>query len=104
MKNFKKGDYIFNTTKKTNHFVDCVETHGNVTVVFTEDSQCFHIDEVVAAYKSVIAQLFCKLFSKQSLTSDEEVQLENSLINAKPIKFVDITMEEVREKLRNQVN
>ena len=42
----KSGTQILNIANKTTHTVDVCETHGDTTVVFTEDSKCFNINDV----------------------------------------------------------
>lgn len=40
------GTQILNTKTNTRHVVDLCETYGETTVVFTEDSKCFNINDV----------------------------------------------------------
>ena len=42
----KSGTQILNITNKTTHVVDVCETYGDTTVVFTQDSKCFNINDV----------------------------------------------------------
>ena len=45
MKNFN-GKLIFNLMKNSFHTVESMESVDDITVVFTEDSKCFPIDEI----------------------------------------------------------
>lgn len=63
---------IFNLKTLTNHVVESVEYHENVTVVFTQDSKCFDIKDVVFNSNQIIFSHVEKVYNNNPYSKDEE--------------------------------
>ena len=89
MTEIKKNDIVFNTKTKKEYKVDCVETHGDFTVVFTEENKCkcFLIEDTIKLGKSKLANFFLKKFYGASLTNEEENYIDLKLNEIKPIQI-----------------
>jgi hypothetical protein len=47
MNEIVKGSEVYHKVSNTKHIVESIESFDNVTLVFTEDSKCFPIKEVL---------------------------------------------------------
>ena len=76
MINWDIGSKIRSITKKTTHVVESVETVEGKTVIFTEDTQCFPIEDVTQHYDSFVAEYFIKVFTGQKITIEDDEKLK----------------------------
>jgi hypothetical protein len=67
MKNFN-GKLIFNLIKNSFHTVESTESVDEITVVFTEDSKCFPIDEI-ELIPSNVAEKCLRTLTKSDIAS-----------------------------------
>lgn len=76
---FNIGDKIRFIKKNSIHLIESIETIANQTVIFTEDSKCFPVEEITINYDSFVSEFFIKVFSGQTPTIDEEQKLQEIL-------------------------
>lgn len=72
MNTIYQGQKIFNLKTLTNHVVESVEYHENLTVIYTEDSKCFDIRDVVSSSNQIIFNHFEKVYNNIPYSKDEE--------------------------------
>lgn len=66
---------IYNKESETYHSIDVVETHGDITVVFTEDSKCFPIEKTLFLTSDRFKYLY-ENFSKNIITENESNEID----------------------------
>jgi ferredoxin-fold anticodon binding domain-containing protein len=98
MENLIKGDKIVNIIDKQEYIVDYVETVGDISVVFTDDThcKCIPLKNVKKIAGNLLASYFIKLFNGEKLTENEENDLTNRLVK---LNTVTISPFEYRKKL-----
>lgn len=79
-----KNEKIFNFLLNTEHFVDSVETHENMTVVFTTDKFCFPINHIIRIDSNLIAFFLEKIIKGEKLIDSEENFLNRELSSSIP--------------------
>lgn len=72
MINWNIGEKIRSLTKKTIHVIESIETVEGKTVVFTEDVECFPIEDIKVHYDSFVAEYFMMCFSGVTPTAEED--------------------------------
>jgi len=84
MERLEKDQKIFNFITNTEHFVESVETHENIEVVFTTDGYCYPVNQIIEVDSNLVAYFFEKILSKKNLTIDEEKILSKKLSSVIP--------------------
>jgi hypothetical protein len=89
MENIIKGDKVLNSKTNVEYVVDIVETHGDVTVVFTEGRQttCHPISDIIKIPKSWLANYLLKKINKSVIDNFEEKKFDESLQKLKLVKI-----------------
>ena len=89
MENIIKGDKVLNSKTNVEYVVDIVETHGDVTVVFTEGHQttCHPISDIIKIPKSWLANFLLKKINKSVIDNFEEKKFDESLRKLELVKI-----------------
>jgi hypothetical protein len=82
------GDKIRNKKTNTIHIVDSIDVFDGLTLIFTKDIKYIPINDVEIVPESLISKYFIKLFRGEELNCDEETELNNKLIELKPITIL----------------
>jgi len=76
MINWNIGSKIRSLTKKTTHVIESIETVEGKTVIFTEDTKCFPVEDITQHYESFVAEYFIKVFSGIEPTDNDRSKLK----------------------------
>ena len=77
---------LYNKTKETYHKIDIIEKYDDQEVVFTMDSKCFPIEDVIVLDSDRFCELLDKV-DKKTITDSEKLELGIHMGRVKLVSF-----------------